>query len=773
MTDWLASLNPQQREAVQLPLGPALILAGPGSGKTRVLTHRLAYLVHELELSPYNILAVTFTNKAAAEMKERVAILFASGHIHPATRVRLAVGTFHAICARMLRMEVEHTPYERHWTILDRQDQDRLLNELLKARAASDMKVHELRSRISALKNRSITPEVHATQVEGFLEERLQSYYAEYQQRLRESNVLDFDDLLMQAHLLLQGNPQVLARYRQRWQHVLVDEFQDTNGVQYDCLKLLTRYPDSHQHLYVVGDEDQSIYAFRGANYENLHRFRRDFPNAQTLLLEQNYRSTPQILDVANGLITHNMGRAPKTLFTSRPAGQKVLLCQTPSSRLEADWIGQSIQSLIQESDFSLDDICLMYRTNAQSRPLEEALRHLNLPYRVIGALEFYSRAEIKDALAYLRIIVNPRDREALLRIINRPTRGIGVKTVQRLLACSQQWQLDIAATMDVICQGPEHVPALDPARLTAFPIPFAPRTITALQHFHEHWLHWRAELDTCEDAGTFLHHVCETSGYTAYLQGLQETDPVDRIENLHELIASATHLPSQLAEEELALNPVELFLVHASLVSAQDEMEADEPKVSLMTLHNSKGLEFPVVYITGLVEGMLPHARSIDSGRSKELEEERRLLYVGITRAQDLLFLSHSDSRSSYAGEQSCEPSRFLNDIPAQALIQDYYASSTWSAPTRSRTTPSVPIRSRRPQSQYQWSTSANPVPTRTALRFRPAMKVVHPQFGPGTVINSHEDKGEEVVAIVFHDTQHGLKKILASQTRLTITSA
>ncbi len=768
MTDILASLNPQQRAAVQLPLGPALILAGPGSGKTRVLTHRLAFLVQELGLPRWNILAVTFTNKAASEMKARVTSLLDAPHTGTTYGTRLAVGTFHSMCARILRLEVEHTPYAPNWTILDRQDQDRILNELLKGSSTADMNVYELKSKISYLKNRSITPAAHATQVQGFREERLQAYYAAYQQRLYESNALDFDDLLMQAHLLFLHNTEVLAKYRQRWSHVLVDEFQDTNGVQYEFLKLLTHYPDSPYHLYVVGDEDQSIYAFRGANYENLYRFRRDFPDARTLLLEQNYRSTPQILDVANGLIVQNPGRAPKTLFTRRQPGQKVLLCQTPSSTSEADWISQSVKALTQATVYRLDDICLMYRTNAQSRELEEALRRQNIPYRVIGALQFYERAEIKDALAFLRAIVNPRDKESLIRIINRPTRGIGATTVQRLLACSHQWQLDIASTLDVICQGPEHVPDVDMDRLEAFPVPLAKRAITALQGFHTLWQQWRAELETAEDAGAFLRHVCETSGYMAYLQALRQDDPVDRVENLNELIASATHLPGDLEDEELALNPVELFLVHVSLVSAQDEMEDDEPKVNLMTLHTSKGLEFPAVYIAGLVEDLLPHSRSLDSGSPKDLEEERRLLYVGVTRAMDLLFLTRASTRSIYYGEQPCTPSRFLAEIPEQALMQEAYPE--WYAPSPVHGPRPASPRDRPSRSRYQWPTaSAQTAPME--LRFKPAMKVVHPQFGPGTVIGSREDQGEEVVAIAFHNTRHGLKKILASQTQLVVT--
>ncbi len=772
MTDILATLNPQQREAVQLPLGPALILAGPGSGKTRVLTHRLAFLVRELGLPRWNILAVTFTNKAAGEMKARVDSLLTASPASTSYGARLAVGTFHAMCARILRLEVEHTPYAPNWTILDRQEQDRMLREMIKDSPTADMNVYELKSRISRLKNHSMLPHVHAKQAEGFLEERVQHYYAAYQRRLLESNALDFDDLLMQAHQLLKHNEQVRTKYRQRWSHVLVDEFQDTNGVQYEFLKLLTHYPGSPFHLYVVGDEDQSIYAFRGANYENLHRFRRDFPGARTLLLERNYRSTPQILDVANGLIAQNPGRAAKTLFTDRRPGQKVLLCQTPSSSAEADWIGQSVQALTQEAGYGLDDICLMYRTNAQSRELEEALRRLNIPYRVIGALEFYERAEIKDALAYLRIIVNPRDKESLVRIINRPARGIGAATVQRLLACSRQWHLDIASTLDVICQGPEHVPDVDLARLEAFPAPFAKRALGALRRFHALWRQWREEMETWEDAGEFLRHVCETSGYTAYLQRLHEDDPVDRLENLHELTSSATHLPADLEEEELALNPVELFLLHVSLVSAQDDLEENEPKVSLMTLHTSKGLEFPAVYIAGLVEGLLPHARSLDRGSRRELEEERRLLYVGVTRAMDLLFLTRSSNRSTYAGDQPCTPSRFLAEIPEQTLMQETYPA--WHAPAPFRTTRVGTGRQQPSRSRYQWTADAAASANRTSLaqpRFKPAMKVIHPLFGSGTVISASVDQGAEVVSVVFDNTRHGLKKLLASQAKLTIT--
>lgn len=774
MNERLASLNAQQRRAVTLPLGPALILAGPGSGKTRVLTHRVAYLVHELGAPPWSILAVTFTNKAAAEMKARVAALLSdtSGTLSVpgmAYGSRMSVGTFHSVCARILRIENEHIPYDPNWGICDAQDQRLILRGLLK-NASLEMSEYELSQAISRLKGQSLTPEEHARNASNFLDQRVSELYAAYQNRLRQDNAMDFDDLLMQTLLLLRGNQAVREKYRRRWPHVLVDEFQDTNLIQYQLLRLLTLYPDSDRNLFAVGDEDQSIYAFRGANYRNLQQFQKDFHPIATVLLERNYRSTPQILDVANSLIAHNRDRARKHLFTEADRGQKVVLLEAEDSQSEAEWVAQSISAL-RGSGFTPDGIAVMYRTNAQSRALEEGLLREKIPYRIVGGLRFYDRAEIKDALAYLRLIVNPRDSGSLLRIINRPTRGIGRTTIERMTACRRHWTLGLSDVLRVVCEGPEAVPDLDPQALDRYPPPFPNRALSSLRRFHELVTQWRLELAQerrFEDAGVFLDHVCETSGYHQMLER-QGEEAVERRDNLEELISTASNFDAQLEADELALHPVELFLVHAGLVSAQDEMDDDAPKVSLMTLHTSKGLEFPAVYLTGMDEGLLPHARATASEEPREMEEERRLCYVGVTRAMKLLFLTHAVLRERYGGVSYSEPSRFLDEIPDEFLRRDHHPPRPSASPrpfTGTRTQGSTP-RTRRGQSAYSWADtreSARP----SAPRYRPAMKVRHPHFGIGTVIGSEMRSGDEEVSVFFQE--HGLKRLAVAFANLKV---
>lgn len=789
MQHFLQHLNPQQAEAVALPVGPALILAGPGSGKTRVLTHRAAYLVHALGIPRRHILAVTFTNKAANEMKTRVQALLHKDLDQAQVRAgqygdHMSVGTFHAICARILRIEYAYTPYERNWVILDRQDQDQLVKELLKEADAGDLSPYALIQRISHFKNNCHTPDMLEPSPWHSEERQIHQLYTAYQQRLLESNAMDFDDLLLQTHLLFATHEAVLAKYRRRWRHILVDEFQDTNWVQYRLLRRLVRYPESPQHLFAVGDEDQSIYAFRGADYKNLQRFRHDFARARTILLEQNYRSTPEILAAANGLIARNPARAPKHLFTERTPGQQVVLCETPDAQTEAEWIGRSVASLLEETDYGPEDVAIMYRTNAQSRPIEEALLHHGIAYRLIGALRFYDRMEIKDALAYLRVIVNPRDTLSLLRILNRPTRGIGSATQQRLRTCSQQWQLSLADTLTLVCRGPEAVPDAEPHLLQAYPSPFQGRALQALQNF-EHMLQgWRTALDTEEkfsDPGLFLHHVCASSGYLRFLEASREDRArrTDRLENLHELMATASQPLPALQEQELALTPLELFLVHASLVASHDALEDGETRITLMTLHMAKGLEFPAVYIAGLDEDLIPHYRSIAQGSDREMEEERRILYVGLTRAMDMLFLTRADSRiRAYGSSYPCRPSRFLQEIPEAALYRERYAGSRHSrwhyarpAPARAPSRPAA-RQVRRPQSIFPWhpeeDTGQTDAESQIQPRFRAAMVVRHPIFGRGTVLASQIKHGQEEVSVVFDE--HGPKRLLAALANFTI---
>lgn len=785
-TSYLGDLNPQQREAVALPLGPALVLAGPGSGKTRVLTHRLIYLVQELGIPQWNILAVTFTNKAAKEMKTRVQEQMHGLTSHAGIRSSLygsttTVGTFHSICARILRIEYEYTPYDRNWVIFDSQDQSQVISAILKETGEQGFTPFELRQFISRFKNRGILPNQTALIRESTDNPRLEKLYLMYQNRLQESNGMDFDDLLMYTRILMQENEEIRRKYQHRWSHILVDEFQDTNHVQYDLLRLLVKFEDSQEDIFAVGDEDQSIYAFRGADYENVNRFRKDFRNCRTVLLEQNYRSTPQILTVANGVISNNRARAPKRLFTHRESGQRPVILAASDARHEAEWIGSSVTSLLQQSSFGLEDMAVMYRTNAQSRELEEAFLRASTPYRIVGALRFYDRREVKDALAYLRLVVNPRDRTSLMRIINRPVRGIGRVTLDRLLECASKWHLTLTDALHLSANGPSGADQETIQLYYLYPHGFKSRALKSLQRFSRLLQGWTTVLDRHDRDATpdaLLVQILTESGYYASLDDSKE-DETSRKENLDELVTIAAEFADVVdeLEEEQSQTPIESFLAHVSLHAGQDELEEEEDKVTLMTLHTSKGLEFPVVYIAGLDEEMLPHSRSVRTGSDKEIEEERRTFYVGVTRAQELLFLSYPAQRFDRGQNRLCAPSRFLEEIPSGSCQEDQYPdwwrSASLNRTVRISSSGVQPLRPRTRNSAFDWSSLDQPreVTRRTAeTQFKAAMKVVHPTFGNGMVIGAEIKNGEEEVSVMFEN--HGPKKLLASLANLKTIS-
>ena len=784
---YLDQLNPQQRDAVTSPLGPTLVLAGPGSGKTQVLTHRVVHLVHKLHIPQWNILAVTFTNKAATEMKSRVQEQMHGLAGQAGVRASLygstmSVGTFHATCARILRIEYEYTPYDRNWVIFDSQDQVQVIKTLLKETGEEGLTPYELQQAISRFKNDGMLPEQTDLLQERASDPHIPKLYRMYQDRLQESNGLDFDDLLMYTRILLQENAEVREKYQRKWSHILVDEFQDTNQVQYDLLRLLMKYPDSQEDIFAVGDEDQSIYAFRGADYENVNRFRQDFRDCKTVLLEQNYRSTPQILAVANGVISYNRHRAPKRLFTDRQPGQQPVILEAANTWQEAEWICRSVSSLLQQTAYGREDVAVMYRTNVQSRELEEAFRRASLPYRIVGALRFYDRREVKDALAYLRLAINPRDHVSLMRIINRPTRGIGRVTWDRLIACSTRWHTHVLGALHLIANGPEGADQETIQRYYLYPHDLKGRSLKSLQRFSSLLQGWTAILDREEqglDPHVLLEQILEESGYFAMLDNSKE-DETGRKENLNELIAIAAQFAEteEETEEALAQSPMERFLGHVSLHAGQDDLEKEEDRVTLMTLHTSKGLEYPVVYIAGLDEEMLPHSRSIHSDSPKEIEEERRTFYVGVTRAQELLFLTHPRQRNTWGQLSLCNASRFLDEIPEGACRRDEYLrfSPTDSYQT-ARRAPAPAAAALRPQtrrSAFDWST---PNPSREETKpaaepkFKAAMKVIHPTFGNGVVIGSVIKHGEEEVSVVFAD--HGPKRLLVSLSNLKITSS
>jgi DNA helicase-2/ATP-dependent DNA helicase PcrA len=718
----LDGLNEQQRAAVTAPDGPVLVLAGPGSGKTRVLTRRIAYLVSERGVPEWRIMAVTFTNKAAREMRRRVEGLL-GGDLRG-----LTMGTFHAICARILRREAEaHLPLTRDFVIFDASDQRALMKVVITDDLNLDDKRYEPRrilGRISNAKNDLITPaEFHP---HDYFDEIVKRAYEAYQQRLAVNNAVDFDDLLMHTALLFARDQGVLIRYQNQFDHLLVDEFQDTNGAQYTLLKLLA---DRSKNLFCVGDEDQSIYRWRGADYRNLNRLRIDFPGLHTVLLEQNYRSTQIILDAARAVIDQNPQRTPKELFTERGEGPQIILYEAHDEAYEAQFVVDQIALLVQSGEAEPGECAVMYRTNAQSRALEDAFVRANLPYRLVGATRFYARREIKDVIAYLRVIHNPDDRISLMRVINTPPRGIGDVTVQAL----EDW-----AAREGITPG-EALLKLHADPETA---PLDGRAGKALGRFAEMLAGWRGVQDTLTVADLMKMVLDETG----YLEAVDDgTDQgVERRENVMELANVAAEF------EEL---PLSTFLEEVALVSDVDDLETDVNAPSLLTLHSAKGLEFDAVFLVGLEDGMLPHQRSLDD--PEQMAEERRLMYVGMTRARKWLFLVHAFRRAVWGESNLNLRSRFIDDIPADLIVPAHAAALG---------TPGVGGRR-----------AGRPPRVERAARGRGAQselhagaRVRHEKFGEGIVIETRERGDDQEVSVAFEGA--GLKRLLASFANLKV---
>jgi DNA helicase-2/ATP-dependent DNA helicase PcrA len=707
----LDSLNPQQINAVTASDGPVLVLAGPGSGKTRVLTYRAAHLVLDRDVAPWRIMAVTFTNKAAREMRDRL-----DGLLGPDRGRALTLGTFHATCARILRQEAESAGVSRSYVIYDADDQVRMVKQALK-----DLNLDEKRypprsvlASISRAKNELIAPDAYPTRV--YYAEVVRRVYERYQDLLSTSGGLDFDDLLMVTVRLFRDNPGVLASYQDRYRHVLVDEFQDTNQAQYALLRLLT---SRHRNIFCVADEDQSIYAWRGADYRNIRRLRNDHPDLLTILLEQNYRSTQTILDVAQALIRHNADRTDKVLFTERGAGPKVSIHGAYDQDDEARFVVDTIAESVTSEGRSPGDFAVMYRTNAQSRALEDAFMRAGLPYRLVGATRFYARREIKDLIAFLRLVHNPADRVSMDRVINVPPRGIGHKT-QALLV--QQSDAVGVSAYDVLVALPDDWPT---------------RSRRALQAFLEMVRSWIAACDSMTVA-QLIDRILEDTHYADYLRdGTDEGE--DRWANVVEL--------RNVAAEYEQLPLVE-FLADVALVSDVDSLAEEVDAPTLLTLHSAKGLEYPVVFITGLEEGILPHSRSFED--PDQMAEERRLMYVGVTRTMDRLFLTHAFMRARYGGSDASVPSSFLEDIPA-GTVQGRGRTQRNRAPRRSQVT--------------RWPAST---PTGEAPHFRAGQRVRHTQFGEGLVIESRVRGGDEIVAVAFENA--GLKRLMVGLAPLEV---
>jgi DNA helicase-2/ATP-dependent DNA helicase PcrA len=775
MSDILTGLNEQQIAAVTAPDGPVLVLAGPGSGKTRVLIHRLAWLVQQRGVHPYRLLAVTFTNKAAREMRGRaermlgVEALDASVSTSRSGLRGLTIGTFHAICAQILRRERDHTPFGGNFVIFDSDDQQRVVKAVLKELDLNDKlyRPQAMHAHISKCKNELIAPANF--EARSYWEEVAGRIYVRYQELLRQNNALDFDDLLMETALLLRANGEVRARYQERFLHLLVDEFQDTNVAQYELVKLLL---GPHRNLFCVADEDQSVYGWRGADPRNIKRLRADFPDMQQVLLERNYRSTQIILDAANEVIKHNWGRTPKTLFTERSGGPLVTLHQAYDEIDEANFVADEIARLSasdQGAALEPGDCVILYRTNAQSRALEDAFVRRNLPYRLVGATRFYERKEIKDAIAYLRLVHNPDDSLSLARIINEPPRRIGKASEAALVQWAAQMGLSQTEALRVLAgeRGELARKCLAPQAMEE--APFGGVAKNALLSFWRLLAGWiQAKQDLA--VGQLLDRILEESGYSRYLRdGTEEGE--GRWENLQELRTVAASYADLPAGEGLAA-----FLEEVALVSDSDELPENQSVPTLMTLHTAKGLEFPVVFMVGMEEGIFPHSRSKDD--PDRMAEERRLAYVGITRAKQRLYLVHAFRRTLYGSTETYPASQYLNDIPRHLINSqgmrtrsglDARGYSTAGRPQAdARATIWSP--SGRGQPQPASAPPAPPASSRQA-QFKAGQRVNHGIFGEGVVIKVELADDDEYVSVAFPG--RGIKKLMASMAKLRLVGS
>jgi len=789
----LEGLNQAQVAAVQAPAGPVLVLAGPGSGKTRVLTHRVAYLTGELGVSPYSILAVTFTNKAAREMVSRLDALIGDDC------QRLTVGTFHAVCVRILRREAAFLGLDSHFVIYDADDQHRLMTQVLKeldldSKQYRPTSVHAV---ISRAKNDLISSDAYLPPT--YWHEAVARAYSRYDALLAEQNALDFDDLLVKAEQLFREHDDVRQRYQRRYRHILVDEFQDTNRAQYELLKHLVAPQDGS--IYCVGDEDQSIYSWRGADFRNVLRFRQDFPRAQVFLLEQNYRSTGSILSAARHVISRNVLRHEKSLWTENPQGERLRLFEAYDEREEAEFVVREALRLEREGACRLRDCAVMFRTNSQSRALEDALMGHGVRYQLVGSVRFYQRREIKDVLSYLRVIYNPDDEIALLRIINVPSRLIGGRSIEQLRRWADHAGLSLGRALLRLAELADRSEA-DVSQMASATV----RRLSDLGRSLQRWC--TALVD--QTLLALLHLVLED---TAYLDSLRDgtEEGEERIANVRELFSAVERYGPVAAQEALGS-----FLEEVALVSDVDELHDESEAITLLTLHAAKGLEYDTVFMVGMEEGLCPHSRSMDD--PAQMEEERRLCYVGMTRARSRLYLVHTFRRTVYGNADVRVPSPFLADIPAD-LIEGRAERSTAGANasdgrsvSRPLATPQAPgrdrprgaeaghreffaqrrervQRARMDESERVRSGNSPRAAGSRPLRdehpadpglppavpaswppsqpaFRAGERVTHPIFGTGVVVASRPVGGDEEVTVAFAD--QGVKRLMAQYARL-----
>lgn len=729
----LAGLNDRQREAVKHTEGPLLLMAGAGSGKTRVLTHRIAYLLREKGVAPWNVLAITFTNKAAREMKDRVAQL-----VGPIAD-DIWISTFHSMCVRILRRDIDRIGYSRNFTILDSTDQLSVIKQILKNNNI-DSKKFEPRSilgTISGAKNELKTPEQFMGIAKGHYEETAAEVYVEYQKQLKKNQALDFDDLIMKTTSLFKKVPEVLEYYQRKFQYILVDEYQDTNRAQYMLVKMLG---DRHKNVCVVGDSDQSIYKWRGADIANILSFEEDYQDAEVILLEQNYRSTKTILEAANRVIENNVKRKPKNLWTENEQGAKIGFYKADTEQGEAQFVVEKIREAIQDGA-SYKDIAILYRTNAQSRVMEEMLIKSNIDYNIVGGTKFYDRKEIKDVLAYLRLVANPDDDISLQRIINVPKRGIGATTVDKIAAYAERQGISMFAALKEIEQ-----------------IGVTSRAVSKLVEFTEqlgHWVQMQEYLSVTE----LVEELLERTGYRDMLQNEKTLEAQSRLENIDEFLSVTQEFEKSSDDKSLIAFLTDLALI-SDIDKLDDEDDGAKPTdaVVLMTLHSAKGLEFPIVFLIGLEEGIFPHSRSLFE--DDEMEEERRLAYVGITRAEKQLYLTSAQLRTIYGRTNANPPSRFIDEIPEDCLefLNEPQEELPWMKTSRPVTKAKQPSRSV-PQmtstggEQFAWTVGD---------------KAEHKKWGIGTVV-SMKGEGDSLELDIAFPPPTGIKRLFAKFAPIT----
>ena len=743
------TMNDMQQEAVFHTEGPLLILAGAGSGKTRVLTHRTAYLIEEVGVNPYNIMAITFTNKAAGEMRERIDDMVGYGS------ESIWVSTFHSTCVRILRRYIDRIGFDTNFTIYDADDQKSLMKDICK-RLNIDTKIYKERtflSVISSAKDELISPEAYTLRAQGdFTKMKQAEVYREYQENLRRNNALDFDDLIVKTVELFQADAEVLDYYQERFRYIMVDEYQDTNTAQFMLIRLLA---GKYRNLCVVGDDDQSIYKFRGANIYNILNFEKEFPDAKTIKLEQNYRSTQNILDAANGVIANNQGRKAKRLWTDNDTGEKIAFHQFETGYDEADYVARDILSKVQEGVYEYRDCAVLYRTNAQSRLFEERFIRSNIPYKIVGGVNFYARKEIKDLLAYLKTIDNARDDLAVRRIINVPKRGIGATTLTRVQDYAVQENISFYTALKMA----EDIPSLGRAASKIRPF------VTFIQTMRS-----KLELISISE---LLQEIIDETGYVADLETEHTEEAEQRIQNIDELISKVVAYET---EAEDAGEPASLsgFLEEVALVADIDSVDDEQNYVVLMTLHSAKGLEFPQVYLAGMEDGLFPSYMSICSDHSaEEIEEERRLCYVGITRAKERLSISCARQRMIRGETQYNKVSRFVKEIPRELLAgeirkerepESYQPSVSQLAKKAFRSKPVTMTRVGVPDA-FQ-AKNFTGTAGKAALDYAAGDHVKHIKFGEGTVKQIVEGGRDYEVTVEFDGA--GVKKMFASFAKL-----